>query len=85
MPVRATRTIPSAVRARRGSDGQPGAVGDRGLQAAAALAERGAFQANLRHVDRLQEYRQQDRERAQAVTVGHGRPSRQSRQPITTS
>lgn len=85
MPVRATRTIPLAVRAWRGSDGQPSAVGDRGLQIATTFSERGAVQAYLRHVNRFQKYRQQDRERAQAVTGGHGRPSRQSRQSITTS
>lgn len=85
MPVRAARTVPAAVRTRRGGDGQPGAMGDRSLQTATTFPERGAVQAYLRHVDRFQKYRQQDRERAQAVTVGHGRLSRQSRQPITTS
>lgn len=84
MSVRATGAVSLAVRTRRGGHGQPGAVGDRGVQAAAALPERGAVQAYLRHVDRLQKYRQQDRERAQAVTVGHRRPSC-PRQSITTS
>lgn len=85
MPVRAARAVPVAVRARRGGDGQPSAVGDRGLQAATTFSERSAVQAHLRHVNRFQKYRQQNRERAQAVTVGYGRPSRQSRQSITTS
>lgn len=86
VPVRAARTISVAVRARRSGDGQPGTVGDRSLQTATTFPERRAVQAYFRHVDRLQEYCQQDRERAQAVTVGHGRLSRQSRQqPITTS
>lgn len=84
MSVRAARAVPPAVRARRGGDGQPGAVGDRGVQAAATLPERSAVQAHLRHVDWFQKYRQQDRERAQAVTVGHRRLSR-PRQSITTS
>lgn len=53
MPVRATRAIPIAVRARRGGDGQPSAVGDRGLQTATTFPERGAVQAYLRHVDRF--------------------------------
>lgn len=53
VPVRATRAVPIAVRARRGGDGQPSAVGDRGLQTATALPERGAVQAYLRHVDRF--------------------------------
>lgn len=53
MSVRATRAVPIAVRARRGGDGQPSAVGDRGLQTAATLLERGAVQAYLRHVDRF--------------------------------
>lgn len=53
MPVRATRAVSIAVRARRGGDGQPSAVGDRGLQAATTFPERGAIQAYLRHVDRF--------------------------------
>lgn len=53
MPVWTTRAVPIAVRARRGGNGQPSAVGDRGLQAATALPERGAIQAYLRHVDRF--------------------------------
>jgi len=85
MPIRAARTFPAAMCARRGGDGQSGAMGDRSLQIATTFPERGTVQAYLRHVDRFQKYRQQDRERAQAVTVGHGRFSRQSRQPITTS
>lgn len=82
--VRATRAVPPAVRARRSSDRQSGAMGDRGVQATATLLERGAIQAYLRHVNRFQKHRQQDRERAQAVTVGHWRSSR-PRQSITTS
>lgn len=53
MSVRATRAVPVAVRARRGGDGQPSAMGDRGLQAATAFLERGAVQAYIRHVDRF--------------------------------
>lgn len=53
MSVRATGAVPIAVRARRGGDGQPGAMGDRGLQAATTFPERGAVQAYLRHVDRF--------------------------------
>lgn len=53
MPVRATRAVPVAVRARRSIDRQPSTVGDRGLQTATTFPERSAVQAYLRHVDRF--------------------------------
>lgn len=45
--LRAARAVPAAVRARRPQRGLPGAVGDRGLQAAATVAQRRALQANI--------------------------------------
>lgn len=55
------------MRPRRPQHGLSGAVGDRGLQAAAPVPERGALQAHLRHIHRVQEHRIQDRQRPQAL------------------
>lgn len=49
-----------------------GAMGDRGVQTAAAVAERGALQAHLGHVDRLQEHCLQDSQRVETVTASAG-------------
>ena len=65
--LRAARPLPVAVRARRPEHRQPRPVGDGGVQAAAALAQRGEVQEDLRHVDRLQEHRVEDRQRVEAV------------------
>lgn len=48
----------------------PCPVGDRGLQAAQALAQRRPVQAHLRHIHRVQEHRIQDRQRPQALSSG---------------
>lgn len=67
--VRAARALHAAVRV-----GQPGPrrlrpVGDGGVQAAAALPQRRALQADLRHVHRLQEHCLKDCQRAQTVSA----------------
>ncbi|XP_077537651.1 MAP/microtubule affinity-regulating kinase 3-like isoform X5 [Haemaphysalis longicornis] len=66
--LRAAREVPAAVRARGPQHGLTGPVGDRGVQAAAPVAQRGALQAHLRHLHRLQEHRLQGGQRAQALT-----------------
>lgn len=47
--------------ARGPEHGLAGAVGDRGVQAAAPFAQRSPLQAHLRHFHWLQEHRVQDR------------------------
>lgn len=84
MSVRAARKISPAMRPRRRGDGQSGAMGDRGLQTATSIVERCTLQTNFGNIDRLQEYCEQDRQRAQAVTAGCRHPGH-SRKPITPS
>ena len=55
------------MRARRPQHGLAGAVGDRGVQAAKALAQRRQVQENLRHFHRVQGNRVQDCQRTQVV------------------
>lgn len=63
------------MRARRPQRGLAGAVGDRGLQAAAPLAQRGALQEDIRNKHRLQEHCVKDSERTQAVTARERGPA----------
>lgn len=70
--LRATRTLLAAVRPRRPQHRLSRPMGDRGLQAAPPLAQRRTLQAHLRHLDRLQEHRVEDRQRAETVTTGGG-------------
>lgn len=48
--LRAAGALPAAVRARRPQHRQPGPVGDRGVQAAQAVAQRRAIQEDFRWV-----------------------------------
>lgn len=57
------------MRARRPEHRLAGAVGDRGVQAAAAVAQRRPLQAHLGHLHRIQEHRLENRRRTQAVTT----------------
>lgn len=57
---------------RRSQHRLAGAMGDRGVQTAAAVAERSALQAHLGHLDRLQEHCLQDSQRVETVTASAG-------------
>lgn len=73
------------MRARGPEHGLAGTVGDRGVQAAATVAQRSPLQAHLRHIHRLQEHRVQDRQRTQTVTTAGGRTRRRDRVNYTPS
>ncbi len=66
--LRAARAVPVALRARGPKHGLVGAVGDRGLQAASALAQRRSFQEDIRNINRFQGDRLEDRQRAEVIT-----------------
>lgn len=68
MRLRAEREVPVALRSRRSQLRLPRPVGDRGVQAAQALPERGQVQEDLRNLDRVQGDRIQDCQRAQVIT-----------------
>ena len=65
--LRAAGAVPAALRSRRPQRRHAGPVGDRGLQAAQALTQRGQVQTHLRHLHRIQGDRIQNRQRAETV------------------
>ena len=65
--LRAAGAVPAALRSRRPQRRHAGPVGDRGLQAAQALTQRGQVQTHLRHLHRIQGDRIENRQRAETV------------------
>ena len=65
--LRAARALPAVLCPRRRPAGQPGPMGDGGVQAAPPLAQRGPLQEDIGHLHRLQEHCVQNRQRAEAV------------------
>lgn len=65
--LRAAGELPPPVRPRRRPGGEPGAVGDGGVQAPEALAQRRPLQEDIGLVHRLQEHRFQSSQRVKTM------------------
>lgn len=71
--LRTTRAVPVALRARRSQHRLAGSMGDRGVQAAQAVAQRRPVQAHIGHVHRVQEHRVENSQRPETLTT-HRKP-----------